>query len=137
MMDRSQVLIEALVRAYRPHLLRLAEGRGWVVDPALAGAIDRGEAWLSETLDELLSLPFEQQRRGPLEVFQQAMRFPTEALIEAGVDQAKRDAAVAAAIPGDVYDLAPASSAMLGEQVWQAHLAWGAEKAAAMTQPRD
>ena len=137
MMDRSRVLIEALVRAYRPHVLRLAEGRGWVVDPAFAAAIDRGEAWLSDMLDRLLSQPFDQQRRGPLEVFQEAMRFPTEALAEAGVDQVSRDPAAAAAIPGDIYDLAPASSAMLGEQVWQAHLAWGAEKAAALAQLGD
>lgn len=137
MMDRSQVLTEALVRAYRPHLLRIAEGRGWVVDPALVEAIGDGETWLADTLDELLSQPFARQRRGPLEIFQSAMRFPTEALARAGVDQVERDPAAVAAIPGDVYDLAPASSVILGEQVWQAHLAWGAEKAAAMTQTGD
>ncbi len=137
MMDRSQVLAEALVRAYRPHLLRMAEARGWLVDPALAEAIGLGEAWLSDTLDDLFSQPFARQRRGPLEIFQAAMRFPTEALADAGVDHVERDPAAAAAIPGDLYDLAPASSALLGEQVWQAHLAWGAEKAAAMTQGGD
>lgn len=137
MMGPGRVLSEALMRAYRPHVLRIVEARGWRVDPQLAEAIDRGEAWLSGTLDDLLSQPFRKQRRGPLEVFQEAMRFPTEALSAAGVEPVDRDPAAEAAIPGDVYDLAPASSAMLGEQVWQAHLAWGAAKAAAITQAGD
>ena len=36
-----------------------------------------------------------------------------------------------AALPGDVYDLAPASTRDLGDEVWALHLAWGAAKAAA------
>lgn len=137
MMDPGRVLSEALVRAYRPHVLRTAESRGWTVDPEMAEAIDRGEAWLSETLGDLLSQPYREQRRGPLEVFQEAMLYPTEALSSAGVEPVDRDPTAEAAIPGDVYDLAPASSALLGEQVWQAHLAWGAAKAAAITQASD
>lgn len=137
MMDPGRVLSEALVRAYRPHVLRILETRGWTVGPGMAEAIDTGEAWLSETLGDLLSRPYREQRRGPLEVFQEAMRYPTEALSSAGVEPVDRDPAAEAAIPGDVYDLAPASSAMLGEQVWQAHLAWGAAKAAAITQASD
>ncbi len=39
----------------------------------------------------------------------------------------------ASALPGDLYDLAPASSQSLGEEAWRAHLAWGAAKAAAVT----
>ena len=134
MMDPGRVLAEALVRAYRPHVLRAVEARGWTVGPEMAVAIDSGEAWLSETLGDLLAQPFREQRRGPLEVFQEAMRYPTEALSSAGVEPVHRDPTAEAAIPGDVHDLAPASSAMLGEQVWQAHLAWGAAKAAAITQ---
>ena len=137
MMERSRVLQEALVRGFRPHVIRTVESRGWTVDPQLAASIEQGEAWLAEELEALLSQPFEQQRRGPLEVFQEAMRFPTEALAAQGIEPVERDPAAAAAIPGDRYDLAPASSAMLGEQVWQAHLAWGAAKATAMTQGGD
>ena len=137
MMDPGRVLFEALVRAYRPHVLRTVEARGWTVGPEMAEAIDRGEEWLSDMLGHLLAQPFGQQRRGPLEVFQEAMAYPTRALADTGTEPVQRDPTAVAALPGDVYDLAPASSAMLGEQVWQAHLAWGAAKAAAITQAGD
>ena len=96
-----------------------------------AAAVDEGVAWLDEALGALLAVPFQDQARGPLEVFQESMRFPTEALLAAGVQQPRRDEAVAAALPGDLYDLAPASSQDLGEEVWAAHIAWGAAKARA------
>jgi hypothetical protein len=61
------------------------------------------------------------------------MRFPTRALAEAGTPPVRRDPAAVAALPGDLYDLAPASSRPLGDAAWEAHMAWGAAKAAAMT----
>ena len=135
MIREAREVREALSRVYRPWLLHLLETRGWVVAPAIADAIGEGERWLSDELEELLSQAFEDQRRGPLEVFQESMRFPTRALMELEVDPVERDEAAVRAIPGDVFDLAPASSSMLGEEVWRAHLAWGAAKAAAMRQP--
>ena len=78
----------------------------------------------------LLSLPFHRQSRGPLELFQDAVRFPTAVLQEAGVAAVPGTRPPATALPGDLYDLAPASSQELGEDVWGAHLAWGAAKAA-------
>ena len=75
------------------------------------------------------------KRRGPLEVFQEAMRFPTEALAADGIPEPARDEAVARVLPGDVYDLAPASTRLLGDDVWAAHMVWGAKKAAAITRP--
>ena len=47
-----------------------------------------------------------------------------------------RDPGSVAALPGDVYSLAPASSRQLGEEVWTAHLTWGATKARAMRRTR-
>lgn len=134
MRPEAQALRDALARVYRPWLLHLFEIRGWEAGPTLVKAIDDGERWLTDRLDHLLAQPFDQQRRGPLELFQEAMRFPTTALIDLGVDRVDRDATAVQAIPGDVFDLAPASSAMLGETVWQAHLVWGAAKANAMRQ---
>lgn len=131
----SQHLSRLLVEAYRPHVrARLAE---LAIDPppGLEGALAEGEAWLRGHLLALLEQPFAAQPRGPLEVFQEAMRFPTEALQAASVEPVRRDPAAAAALPGDLYDLAPPSSASLGEEVWRAHLAWGAAKAAALTGP--
>ena len=42
------------------------------------------------------------------------------------------DAVPNANLAANVYDLAPASSRDLGEEVWAAHLQWGARKAAAL-----
>ncbi|HSJ28101.1 MAG TPA: hypothetical protein VLB67_07800 [Acidimicrobiia bacterium] len=108
--------------------------RGLDSTPGLDEAIGRGETWLRNELGEQLAKPFERQIRGPLEVFQEAMRFPTEALAAHGAVPVSRDQVTANALPGDVYDLAPASSRDLGEDVWRAHLAWGAAKAAALQQ---
>jgi hypothetical protein len=128
----SDELIERLVAAYRPHIRERLEGLGIEAPPGLARALREGEAWLRQALTELLARPFADQARGPLEVFQEAMRFPTRALEEVGVPPARRDPAAREALPGDLYDLAPASSSSLGEEVWRAHLAWGAEKARAV-----
>ena len=40
-----------------------------------------------------------------------------------------RDPVSVAALPGDIYGIAPASSAALGESAFEAHLAWGIAKA--------
>lgn len=129
MVPESRRLLDALVATYsgfvRSRLPATPEG----IDEALA----EGEVWLRSALTDLLTLPFPDQRRGPLEVFQEAMKFPTEILREAGVETPRRDPPAEAALPGDSYDLAPVSSRDLGEEIWTIHLTWGATKARAMT----
>lgn len=115
--------------AYRPSVTARLEAGGY---PTPEDAITEGEAWLAVSLEELLGRPFAAQSRSPLEVFQEAMRFPTAALFAAGAHPVARDEVTAVALPGDLYDLAPASSQELGETAWHAHLAWGAAKAAAV-----
>jgi hypothetical protein len=123
----SRALIDAFVAAYRPYVEARVGLAGW---PSVSESIAAGEEWLSSALFELLSLPFALQRRSPLELFQEAMQFPTEALDRAGVAALPRDEVAAAALPGDMFGLAPASSQDLGEPAWRAHLEWGAAKAA-------
>lgn len=125
-------LVSVLTAAYRPYVLALVADRGWETSDELERSLEEGESWLGSQLVELLSLPFADQKRGPLEVFQEAMRFPTGALASGGIPAVRRDQVAANALPGDVYDLAPASSRDLGEEVWAAHLQWGARKAAAL-----
>jgi hypothetical protein len=60
------------------------------------------------------------------------MKFPTDALTGADVAPVVRDDVTVAAMPGDRFALAPASSSELGDDAWRAHLAWGAEKASAI-----
>lgn len=109
--------------------------RAELLRTSLEEAIGRGRSWLAERLAELSETSFADQRRGPLELFQEAMRFPTEALAAAGVPAPERDPVTANALPGDLYDLAPATSRDLGEEAWGAHLAWGAAKAHALRPP--
>jgi len=128
--SESETLRAALVAAFRPYLLRVLDERG-IPASALDDVIPEVEERLDRELTALLALPFPAQPRGPLEVFQEAMVLLTEALLAAGVDQPRRDEAAVAALPGDLYDLAPASSQALGEEVWEAHIRWGAAKAGA------
>lgn len=131
MLDVAHDLMTSLVSAFSGYVeARLAE-LGLDRPSSLDDGVAQGEAWLAANLEALLALPFYRQTRGPLEVFQEAMRFPTEVLAAAGVEEVGRDSGAVAALPGDVYNLAPASSRQLGDGVWMAHLAWGAAKAGA------
>ena len=131
MRPESETLYRAMIDAYRPYVEAAVGGLRTRLPATLDSAIEEGLAWLDDALAELLNTPFREQPRGPLEVFQDAMRFPTMALSAAGVPPSERDHAAAVALPGDLYDLAPASSQALGEGVWEAHIAWGAAKAQA------
>ena len=131
----SRPLVRALVAAYPRHVHERLGRRGWPPPEGLDQAMARGERWLERELETLLELPFERQPRGPLEVFQEAMRFPTEALAAAGQAPVARDPAVESALPGDVYDLAPASSREIGEEVWRLHVEWGLAKARSLRGP--
>lgn len=126
-------LTEIFVAAYRPYVLGRLEEQAIVAPPGLAESLDHGEEWLRGALEVLSAQTYQDQRRGPLELFQEAIGYPTEVLLEAGIPPAKRDPVAVSALPGDLYDLAPASSQSLGEEAWRAHLAWGAVKAAALT----
>lgn len=138
----------AFAAAYDPYIRsRLAERWGSsgpapgsqaqeaLLRESLDDALEQGRSWLEDRLGEFLETPFAEQTRGPLEIFQEAIKFPTEVLAAAGVPIPERDAVTANALPGDLYDLAPATSRDLGEEAWTAHLAWGAAKAHAMRLP--
>lgn len=122
-------LVEALVEAYEPYVRRRLVEHGLPQPEGLAEALRRGREWLRAELTSLLELPYPRQPRGPLEVFQAAMWFPTQVLAAAGAAEVPRDEVARNALPGDRYDLAPASSRDVGEEVWRLHMAWGVEKA--------
>ena len=129
-------LVAVFASVYEPYVRAAVAGRVDDRLPDLTGAIAEGRRWLEGALEELLALPYPMQNRGPLELFQEAMKFPTTVLREAGYPPAPRDEPTGNALPGDLYDLAPASSHDLGEEAWQAHVGWGAAKAAALTRKR-
>jgi hypothetical protein len=95
-------------------------------------ALEQGAQWLAGELGQWARLATGEQHRGPLQIFQTAMAFPTAALEDRGVAAPRRDVGAQRALPGDKYDLAPASSRDIGEEAWQAHVAWGIAKAKVM-----
>lgn len=125
----SHELKAALVEALVPYVTRLAVERDWPVPAGWDDAVEEGRTWLSDALDQLLLEPIGRQARSPLELFQEALRFPTDALATAAVPVPERDPVAVNALPGDLYAMAPASSQALGERAWKAHVAWGMEKA--------
>jgi hypothetical protein len=131
----SRTLRDLLVASYGSYVRERLAARGLTPPPGLDDALEAGEQRLAETLDDLLGEPFDRQRRSPLEVFQEAMSEPTAALAAAATPEVRRDEVEEAALPGDRYGLAPASSQSLGEEVWRAHLEWGAAKVAFVTAP--
>lgn len=125
----ATALHQAFVGAFGPYLNEVAERLGTELKPQV---VEEATGWLAFELKELLELPLVEQRRSPLELVQEATSGPNHALAEAGVRPPLRDPATAAAVPGDTYGFAPASSSALGEDAFDAHMAWGIEKAKAL-----
>ncbi len=122
-------LQRALVAVFPLYAQRVIEPFGVQVDSLY---LADGQAWLAAELEALLTLPYPDQPRGPFEVFQEATSFVGKGLEAAGVDPPARSSADEQALPGDRYGIAPISSRDLGRTVWEAHLRWGASKAAAL-----
>ena len=133
--DPGAAVTTAFVMAYRPYVHRRLEELEIDAPEGIEEALDTGATWLEKALGALLALPYAEQTQSPLEMFRVMMVYPTEVLADAGLQPVERDDEVVAVLPGDVYDLAPASSQDLGEPAWEAHLAWGAAKAAGFAQP--
>ncbi len=136
MNEAAHELMTSMLSAFTGYVEQCIQHLGVDRPPSFDDALTDGLAWLETNLEALLIQPFDEQRRGPLEVFQEAMRFPTDSLAAAGTDAVRRDAGAVAALPGDLYGLAPASSRQLGDEVWMAHLAWGARKARSFQRSR-
>jgi hypothetical protein len=122
----------AFVDAYPRYVAGRLDELGIAAPDGMEAAIEAGSRDLSKGLEALFARPAAEQDRSPLEVFQAALRAPTAALAAAEVTPVRRDPVAVNALPGDLYDLAPASSQALGEAALHAHLAWGVAKAAAV-----
>ena len=119
----------ALVAGFPDYVVGRLEQHQIEVDKAATNAIDEGARWLDAELDAIPSLPVADQDRSPLQLFREALSFPTAALRASGVPPVDRDPAAVDLHPDDLYDLAPGGSLSLGDEAHTAHLAWGAAKA--------
>lgn len=126
--QRSREVAAAFVEGYEGFVRRKVASLGGGA-AGLDDAIVAGRRQLESDFEEWRHLPATAQRASPLELFRNALRLPTEALLDAGHPTAVRDEGSTRSLPGDVFDLAPMSSKEIGERAWLAHVAWGLTRA--------
>ncbi len=132
-------LYEAIAPRLGPYVAdavrRQLEGAG---RPVGAGEIAAGEVAAHRceervlpALRELLSADVDAQATTPLSLVRRALDEATVALMQLGLDPPVRDRFSLEAFPADRYGLYPASIAVLGPQVEELAITWGAAKAMA------
>ncbi|MBA2336430.1 MAG: hypothetical protein H0V96_01500 [Acidimicrobiia bacterium] len=128
---RCRAVADALAAGYRPYVERVLAGRGLDAG-AVEDAVHSGARMLAASLATWSGLPALRQRATPMELFREALAPPTNALLALGVAPAPRDQPSMRTVPGDLFDLAPASAQDLGDDVWRAMVAWGIARAEAV-----
>lgn len=133
----AAALADGIAEALPTWVERVVRARAEAWQPgsaaALAGAATaaglQAAADVGPRVAALLALDVDQQRTGPLAIVRDAVRYPTEVLVAAGVPPVERDPFVVEAFPDDRYGLAPASFADLDPDLAERGVAWGAAKA--------
>lgn len=123
-------LADAIVRAL-PIWVQCCVSRfiDGIDDVVVSNAGIEAVATVEGPLRDLLSAPIDAQRSTPLTVVRTAVAFPTSVLARAGVAAVDRDPFDARAFPDDVYGIAPATWADLGDEVAEAGMRWSVNKA--------
>lgn len=101
-------------------------------EAALRRAPEAGSAAAAAAREQLAALAatgLDDQHTTPLGIVRGLVRFVNEVLAEAGVPRPPRDPFEQRANPDDVYAVAVATWADLGEDVHELGMAWGAAKA--------
>lgn len=112
-----------LVAAFPGYLRRRLADIGLLEDDALAEVVAAATRRLGVSLGSGL------EREAPLELVRRATEPVTAALRERDVAPVSRDARSVELHPDDLFDLYPATSRDLGEDVWRVHMQWGLERA--------
>jgi hypothetical protein len=90
---------------------------------------DRAAASVADPLRSLLAADVDEQWTTPLTLVRSLVPFAGEVLASAGVPEVERDAFETDRFPEDHYRLVPASLSVLGDEVGDLAIAWGAQKA--------
>lgn len=117
----------------RSVLVRHGELTGRAAPPEVAeaaeAAAEAAAGDVAPRVRALLGRDVDDQPTGPLALLREAVRYPTEVLVEAGVAPVARDESARRLHPGDLYDLAPAAFADIDASLHEPGLTWGAAKA--------
>lgn len=127
----SRRVAETFVASY-PGYVRLRLATAGASGPEVDAAIDRGAASLAAAFAGWQDASPQRQGTSPLELFREALTEPTDAALALGAVRPDRDDVQERALPGDLFDLAPATSRDIGEEAWEAHVAWGIARAEAI-----
>jgi hypothetical protein len=133
MVPEAQRLHSTLVSAFPAYVTAVFTERGYPLNRATASAIEEATALIDVELAFVLEQDYREQRQSPLELFRTALDVLTVTLADTGVSPTPTQPSTA---EGDTYGLAPGSSSVLGTEAHEAHLAWGAAKAAAFMAER-
>ncbi len=113
----------------------LSAWQGGAPDP---GALDaareagrRAAADVGAAVRALVETDIDEQWTTPLALLRSAVRYPTQVLLDAGVAPVERDPVQVRLLPGDLYNLSPASFADVDPALAEPGLVWGAAKALA------
>ena len=91
----------------------------------------RAAAEVGVEVRALLAADIDEQWTTPLSLLRAAVRYPTGVLQDAGVPPVERDPIQERLLPGDIYDLSPASFADVDPALAEPGMVWGAAKALA------
>ena len=91
----------------------------------------RAAAEVGAEVRALLGADIDEQWTTPLSLLRNAVRYPTAVLEDAGVPPVERDPIQVRLLPGDIYDLSPASFADVDPSLAEPGMLWGAAKALA------
>lgn len=130
--EYTHALRVAMVEAYPTYVASLLVFRRVAMTDVIADSIVEGTHVLDGLMATLETTPAALQRHSPLQLFREALRPVTKALSREGQAEVSRDPEQTALLPWDRYALAPASTSAIGEEVHEAHLAWGVVKAASL-----
>lgn len=121
-----------MVESYPVYVATVLVSRGIEVSDLIADSIVEGAQVLDALFVTLERTSPELQRHSPLELFREALRPVTRVLTALGLPEVARDPEMQTLLPWDKFALSPASTAVIGPDVHQAHLAWGVAKASAL-----
>ncbi|MBU6242059.1 MAG: hypothetical protein KJS66_09755 [Acidobacteria bacterium] len=137
-------LIDAIDKVVEGWLVRVAETVFVAGNGALTGDFRRaaqaaardGATWTMTKLHDALEVDVDAQRVNPLQILRDAVRFPTELLVAAGIPAPQRDEFDVKINPDDVYGIGPAHWNDIDESLTEPGIIWGAAKASTVLQRR-
>ena len=137
-------LIDAIDKVVEGWLVRVAETVFVARNGPLTGDFRRaaqaaareGATWTMTKLHAALEVDVDAQRVNPLQILRDAVRFPTELLVVAGIPAPQRDEFDVKINPDDVYGIGPAHWNDIDESLTEPGIIWGAAKASTVLQRR-